>query len=133
MQFNIDKCTTLRVGRARQQIILTYTLHGQPLTSTNSAKYLGITLTADLKWNKHITNIARKANSTLGILRRNLRLKSHPIKTRAYQALVRPHLEYASVVWDPHTQKNIHITQAGDGASAVQPGMCLAAGNILAA
>ena len=103
-----DKCTTLRVGRARHQIILTCTLHYQPLLSTKSAKYLGITLNADLKWNKHINNIARKANNTLGILRRNLRLNSHPIKTRAYQALVRPHLKYASAVWDPHTQNNIH-------------------------
>ena len=30
------------------------------------------------------------------------------IKTYAYQWLVRPHLEYASTVWDPHTQKNIY-------------------------
>ena len=48
-----------------------------------------------------------KANSTLGILHRNLRLSSHTVKTHAYQALVRPDLEYASAVWDTHynTQK----------------------------
>ena len=58
--------------------------------------------------NQHINNITNKANSILGLLRRNLRIPSQTIKTHAYQSLVRPHLEYASTVWDPHTQKNIH-------------------------
>ena len=57
---------------------------------------------------QHINNITNKANSILGLLRRNLRIPSQTIKTHAYQSLVRPHLEYASTVWDPHTQKNIH-------------------------
>ena len=104
MKFNIDKCFIMRSGRARQKIIHQYTLHDQPLVETETAKYLGITLTPDLKWNKHINNITNKANSMLGILRRNLRISSHTVKTHAYQALVRPHMEYASSVWDPHTQ-----------------------------
>ena len=29
------------------------------------------------------------------------------MKTQAYEALVRPHLEYACTVWDPHTQVNV--------------------------
>ena len=106
MKFNIDKCYTMQVGRTRHKIINTYTLHDHPLPITDSTKYLGITISNDLKWNKHISNITSKANSTLGILRRNLRLASHTVKTHAYQALVRPHLEYASAVWDPHTHCN---------------------------
>ena len=56
----------------------------------------------------YINNVTNKANSILDLLRRNLRIPSHTIKTHAYQSLVRPHLEYASTVWDPHIQKNIH-------------------------
>ena len=106
MKFNIDKCYTMQAGRTRHKILNTYTLHDHPLPITDSTKYLGITISNDLKWNKHISNITSKANSTLGILRRNLRLSSHTVKTHAYQALVRPHLEYASAVWDPHTHCN---------------------------
>ena len=75
-----------------------------PLTDNRLS--LGITISNDLKWNKHVSNITSNANSTLGILRRNLRLSSHTLKTHAYQALVRPHLEFASAVWDPHTYYN---------------------------
>ena len=40
-------------------------------------------------------------------MRRNLYNCPEQIKTQAYYSLVRPHLEYAWSVWDPHTQKNI--------------------------
>ena len=99
MQFNIDKCFILRVGRPKHKLVHLYTIYNHNWSETDSAKYLGLTITSD------ITN---KANSILGLLRRNLRIPSQTIKTHAYQSLVRPHLEYAFTVWDPHTQKNIH-------------------------
>ena len=105
IKFNIDKCYTMQVGRKRHNILSTYTLHDHPLPITDSAKYLAVTISNDLKWNKHVSNITSKANSTqVWYLRRNLRLSSHT----AYQALVRPHLEYASAVWDPYTHYNTH-------------------------
>ena len=42
-----------------------------------------------------------------GFLRKNLYNCPEQIKTQAYYSLVRPHLEYAWSVCDPHTQKNI--------------------------
>ena len=104
MQFNIDKCFILRVGRPKHKLVHSYTLHNQNLSETDSAKYLGLAITSDLQWNQHINNVTNKANSILGLLRRNLRIPSQTIKTHAYQSLVRPHLEYASTVWDPHTR-----------------------------
>jgi hypothetical protein len=46
---------------------------------------------------------------SLTIIRRNLGRCPTNIKRQAYLSLVRPHLEYASSVWDPHLQ--IHIYQ----------------------
>ena len=46
-----------------------------------------------------------KANSTMAVLRRNVRVSSKAIKSTAYLALERPHVEYCSAVWDPHTKK----------------------------
>ena len=69
---------------------------------TTQAKYLGVTLHRSLSWKPHIHNICKKSNSTLGLLRRNLRKCPSSIKEQAYN--VRPTLEYASSVWDPHTK-----------------------------
>ena len=78
------------------------------------SNYLGVTISGDLKWYQHVTNITNKANSTLGILRRNVRIPSKAIKSAAYKALVRPHVEYCSTVWDPqtkHLQKKLEMVQ----------------------
>ena len=77
---------------------------GTELENVDSIKYLGVTITNDLKWNTHITNICTKANRTLGFLRRNLFSCPQDDKEAAYKGLVRPVLEYGSSVWDPHTK-----------------------------
>ena len=107
MLFNADKCFTMRTGRSKSKINASYNLHDQPLQSTDSVKYFGLTLTSDLKFNSHINNVTAKANSLLGLLCRNLKILSQAVKTQAYQSLVRPHLEYASTVWSTHTSDNI--------------------------
>ena len=43
----------------------------------------------------------------LGFIRRNLRACRPPFKTAAYNAMVRPTLEYASTVWDPYHNHQI--------------------------
>ena len=110
MEFNVSKCFAIRVGRQKGRLKIDptmYILHGQVLCITDTTKYLGLTITSDLKWNSHIQKVTSKANSVLGLLRKNLRIASKAVKTQAYEALVRPHLEYACTVWDPHTHLNV--------------------------
>ena len=71
------------------------------LKNVDSIKYLGVTITHDLRWNTHISNMYTKANRTLGFLRRNLYQCPRDVKEAAYKGLVRLILEYGSCVWDP--------------------------------
>ena len=69
--------------------------------------YLGVEITDNLKWSHHINNIVGKANKVLWFLRRNLSRCPKSIKQQFYMALVRPHLEYACAVWNPHIKADI--------------------------
>ena len=88
--------------KEHNKIQASYTLEGTVLENVKSIKYLGVTITSDLKWNSHIRNVCSKANRTLGFLRRNLFSCPQDVKEAAYKSLVRPILEYGSTVWDPH-------------------------------
>ena len=58
--------------KKHNKIPASYTLEGTVLENVESIKYLGVTITSDLKWNTHIRNVCTKANRTLGFLRQNL-------------------------------------------------------------
>ena len=81
-------------------------MQGTPLKSVSHHPYLGIELASNLDWGHHINNIVGKANRSLGFVRRNLGSCPENVKSQAYKSLVRPRLEYASSVWDPHLQKH---------------------------
>ena len=103
MEFHPDKCKHLKVSRARSPLQTSYHLDGVPLENVSSLKYLGVTFSSNLKWDKHVSNVRGSAMSALNFLRRNLRISSIPIKTAAYQTYVRPKTEYAVSAWDPYT------------------------------
>ena len=49
----------------------------------------------------------KKANSSLGFIKRNLRHCPKSCRRNAYLSLIRPILEYGAIVWDPHLKKDI--------------------------
>ena len=104
MAFHPDKCTKLSISQKKNIINHDYILQNHTLESVSSAKYLGVTLQSNLKWNKHIDNTTSNGNKSLGFLKRNLKVANTEIKSRTYQALVHPKLEYSCSVWDPHTK-----------------------------
>ena len=103
MNFNPSKCQVIHVTRRKTPFQTQYNLHGCVLESVPSAKYLGVTISEDLRWTDHIDSITKKANKTLGFLKRNIRVHNQNLKATAYKTLVRPQLEYAITVWSPYT------------------------------
>lgn len=108
MKFHPSKCQVVHVTNKRQTILCPYTIHGHILEEVNSAKYLGVHIDSKLNFNTHIDSITKKANSTRAFLSRNFSHCSQKIKEATYTTFIRPIVEYAAPIWDPHTQKNVN-------------------------
>ena len=106
MKFNVAKCHSMRVTRHQhhKQILFDYSLHNQTLENVQMAKYLGITITDNMDWGQHVSEISSKATKTLGFLHRNLAFAPRSAKEVAYKTLVPPKLEHAAPIWSPHSK-----------------------------
>ena len=107
MKFNAAKCHLLKITRKRSYIDTNYNIENNTLLRADNHPYLGVELTSDLTWKHHINNITGKANRILNLLRRHLYSCNQQVKKQAFTALVRPHLEYSSSVWDPYFKQDI--------------------------
>ena len=108
MKFNISKCFVMRVTQSKKyKVLYDYQLHSSTLSSVDHCKYLGVVLQSNLRWSKHIETITAKANSTLGMARRNIKKAPISVKEQIYKTLIRPQLEYASCMWSPWLKQDI--------------------------
>ena len=81
------------------------------LQQVDSVKYLGVILTSDLTWTKHITRICSKTCKLTGMLYRCFHLCDPQVMLRLYKAFIRPHFKYAPQVLDPHLIRDIELLE----------------------
>lgn len=101
MKINISKSKLVTFNPCRSLPSRQYVLNNVFIEKVSSYKYLGVTFSEDLSWNRHISIITSSACSTLGFLRQKLFLASRDVKLTAYKTFVRPKLEYANTIWWP--------------------------------
>ena len=104
--------TKMSVYRSRSPVVKDYSLYTQTLVAVQQNPYLGVLLSSDLQWNSHVDKIAKKGNSILAFVKRNLYACSVETKQAAYVSLVRRHLEYVTAVWDLYSQNQVEKLEA---------------------
>ena len=78
-----------------------YRIKGKSLEHVFEERDLGVIVDCELTFEEHIETQVKKANSTLGLIRRSFTfLDMHTLVT-LFKVFVRPHLEYAQAVWSP--------------------------------
>ena len=98
------------------EVTTTYYLHdqdGKPveLSRSEGEKDLGVMVDDKINFDKHIQQKVNKTNSIMGLIRRTYTFLDETSFRYLFQALVRPHLEYAEAVWSPFTKKDIHTIE----------------------
>ena len=74
LQLNVSKTKSMSISRKRKSQNLHLVLHNSTIEQVPFMKYLGIHLSSDLTWSKHISEICNKARRIIGFLYRNFYL-----------------------------------------------------------
>jgi hypothetical protein len=87
-------------------------LGGYPLEDVGlSTKDLGVFISANLSSSVHCSNIATKASKVSALILRTFVSKNNDLKILAFKTYVRPILEYASPIWNPHLISDINLIE----------------------
>lgn len=101
MQLNFNKCKYMTFYRG-SYINVNYSLENHQLERVFSIMDLGVQFDPKLNFIQHVSLTVSKSRSILGFIKRWAKEFKDPYVTKQlYTSLVRPVLEYASVVWDP--------------------------------
>lgn len=109
LSFNTSKCKVMHIGHNNRRNA--YQLDGVTLEKSNEEKDLGIIISSDLKSTKHVAKITAKANSRLGIIKRNFSVLNKEILLPLYLSLVRPILDFGVQCWSPYMVKDIQALE----------------------
>jgi ribonuclease P/MRP protein subunit RPP40 len=115
LKLNTAKCKVMHIGcqNKKSEYRLNDPLTGftSKLEITSSERDLGIQVNDSLKFSEHIRNSAAKASSMLGMMRRTFVYRNELMWKKLYTTYIRPHLEYAVQVWNPHLKGDIECLE----------------------
>ena len=96
VKFNPNKTEIMIFNIRNQQDELSFDFDGIVLNSVNKHKHLGIIISSDCKWTKHIDSLIQRTSKQLNVLRKlKFRLKREYLEN-IYFTFIRPILEYSS-------------------------------------
>ena len=122
MKINSEKSKEIIISFAQdcnfRSTIPNIKIDGRDIAQVCHTKLLGVTISQDLTWNKHVDNIVKKAGKRLYML---YQLKRAGITQKdlvtVYVSVERPVLEYACPVWHTNLPQylsdNIEVIQKG--------------------
>lgn len=97
----------------RSHFIVKYFLGTHELDNVVTFTDLGILMDPKLNFIQHITLTVNKARSLLGFIKRWAKEFDDPYITKQlFTSLVRPVLEYGSIIWDPSYNVHINIIES---------------------
>jgi Reverse transcriptase (RNA-dependent DNA polymerase) len=104
---NAKKCKAMTFTLKKSTVEHVYLLKNVALARVEEIKDLGVIFSSNLSFKSHVKYVCAKSFKMLGFLKRNCTDFSLRTNQLLYLALVRPNMEYASVVWNPYQSNQI--------------------------
>ena len=100
VKLNSEKCKDLRISFVKNEQFAPIVVDGKELERVTSAKLLGLTVSSNLTWNEHISDVIKKASKRLYLLvhLKRARVPRQDMST-FYTACIRSVLTYAAPVF----------------------------------
>ena len=107
LYFNESKCGVLHLGRTNRNCAdFMKTKDGlHQISALTEEKDLGVTFDKNFTFDSHIQRVVNKANQMLGIIKRSFCYLNKDVFLKLYKSFVRPHLEYANIIWCPFLKR----------------------------
>ena len=98
LSLNVSK-TLYLVFSNKNNIQLKLSIGSSLLAKQMDTKFLGVYLSANLSWNKHIDMVVNKISKNVGIIAKVRHLLPVSHTCTLYKALVEPYLSYCNLIW----------------------------------
>lgn len=122
--FNPLKTEVMLISNVFNETSLDLIMDGTILKIVEIHKHLGVHLSSNNKWSKHIDTIIASASKQISFLRKIKYTFSKQTLNTLYCTYIRPLFEYASEVWDGCTQSDANrLEQAQLNAARIVTGL----------
>ena len=113
LTLNPNRTQMLLIPSLRQQLIslIKLYLNDELIKPIESAKYLGITLDAQLKFDTYISKLLTKILSSIGVMSKIRHYLPKTVLLNLYFALIHSHLLFRIAVWGSTYQTSINKLQ----------------------
>ena len=98
----LNKCQLISFYLRNSHISFQYSLLNCPLLCVDTITDLGVILTSDFSFSKHINKLCSKARCRSAMILKCFQSRDRLLLFRAFIVYVRPILEYCSNVWSPY-------------------------------
>ena len=104
LSLNVTKTEFILIGSAHKLNNLVtqpdLKINHKKIKQVCNATVLGVELDDKLSWNRHIDKVAKKVTSGIGAIRKIRDFVDRDTLISIYNALINPHFDYCSEVWD---------------------------------
>lgn len=107
-ELNTGKCKVMTISRKNSPILAEYYMNGKVIERVYSTKDIGVTYDNKFVSIDHAELASNKAKSMLSFIKRQCYGRFNVDTAKMlYSAVVRSHIEFASIIWAPHY--DVHI------------------------